>query len=45
LIDRAFEVAHFFHINPAEVLALSLDRFELYYQQAARISRVNADDS
>ena len=36
----AFEVAHFFHINPAEVLALSLDLFELYYQQAARLSKL-----
>jgi len=40
LIDRAFEVAHFFHINPAEVLALSLERFEMYYQQAARLSKM-----
>jgi hypothetical protein len=35
-------VAHFFGINPAEVLGLSLDRFELYYNQAVRLSKQEA---
>jgi len=44
LTDRAFEVAYFFKLDPAVVMALSLDRFELYADQAGRISElVNGD--
>jgi len=39
-VDRAFEIAYFFKIDPAQVMALTLERFELYSSQAERISEV-----
>jgi hypothetical protein len=39
-VDRAFEIAWFFKIDPAQVFALTLDRFELYSSQAERIAEL-----
>jgi len=36
-------VAYFFHIDPANVLALSLSRFELYNRQAERLAELQSN--
>jgi hypothetical protein len=33
-----FEVAYFWRVNPADIMALSLDEFILYERQAERIA-------
>ena len=37
LTDRVFDVAYFWRVDPAVVMALPLDRFEMYERQAERI--------
>lgn len=38
LTDRVFEVAYFWRVSPAEIMALSLEEFILYEQQAERLA-------
>lgn len=38
LIDRQFEVAYFWRLDPATVMALPLSRFLTYELQAARLA-------
>lgn len=45
MVDKAFEVAHFFNISPDEVMNLPFDRFILYYRQAERISKLESNQT
>lgn len=36
--DRVFEVAWFWRLNPTAVMALNLERFDLYERQAERLA-------
>ena len=38
LTDRVFEVAYFWRVDPASILALPLERFNLYERQAERLA-------
>ena len=38
ITDRVFEVAYFWRVSPAEIMALSLDEFSLYERQAERLA-------
>ena len=38
LTERAFDIAYFWKIDPADVLRLPVSRFELYEQQTERIA-------
>lgn len=40
LTDRAFEVAYFWRVNPAEILALSFEQFDVYERQAGRLAEL-----
>lgn len=38
LTDRVFEVAYFWRVDPANIMALPLERFDLYERQAERLA-------
>lgn len=40
MVDRLFEVAFFWHMDPAALLTMPLSRFDLYERQATRIAKV-----
>jgi len=40
-----FEVAYFWHLDPAGVMALSLTRFEQYENQAHRLDQLMGSDN
>lgn len=45
LVDRLFEVAYFWRIDPAALLTMPLSRFALYEHQAERIAKqINPDE-
>ena len=39
MVDRLFEVAYFWRIDPAVLLSMPLSRFALYESQAERIAQ------
>jgi len=39
LVDRLFEVAYFWRMDPADLLAMPLSRFALYERQAERLTK------
>jgi len=38
MVDRLFEVAYFWRIDPAVLLTMPLSRYDLYERQAERIA-------
>lgn len=38
LTERAFDLAYFWKVSPAAILALPLEKFDLYERQAERIA-------
>lgn len=43
--DRLFEVAYFWRVDPAVILSMPLDKFDLYERQAERIAEQMQPDT